>query len=341
MPNKHDPLDIRGGRFYTEPQKNEQVHEDKTFASYLERANQVDRFTGATQFLAKYGEVARALPYLNGDPGASAQRCYELYKRHSAEVNAVIDKMFTLHGPAIRQRTLPADAMMRIVYESNLPTSVPVVPVYQEQMPDNVFRRCGGAWQVRFKGQKAFTVLPWLGASYIHYLLVSPNEARPCIDIVCSTAIDFCDQAINAKEAIDEGLQSASNPMLASLGDISDWKAIKEYRATAQELLIDIESARRDNNNVLEQQYENDLAMINAKIKEALGIGGKLKQAKDKRKNIRDSFRKNVKQVIVKQIKETDPALAAHLEKAILYGNTSRYVPEDGLAWETRPVKND
>lgn len=340
---QHDPLDQYGVDVFTQSrQKNEKVHEDKTlFASYLERANQVDRFTGATQFLAKYGEVARALPYLNGDPGASAQRCYELYKRHSAEVNAVIDKMFTLHGPAIRQRTLPADAMMRIVYESNLPTSVPVVPVYQEQMPDNVFRRCGGAWQVRFKGQKAFTVLPWLGASYIHYLLVSPNEARPCIDIVCSTAIDFCDQAINAKEAIDEGLQSASNPMLASLGDISDWKAIKEYRATAQELLIDIESARRDNNNVLEQQYENDLAMINAKIKEALGIGGKLKQAKDKRKNIRDSFRKNVKQVIVKQIKETDPALAAHLEKAILYGNTSRYVPEDGLAWETRPVKND
>lgn len=340
---QHDPLDQYTVDVFTQSrQKNEKVHEDKTlFASYLERANQVDRFNSAIQFMAKYTEVARVVRYLNGDPAASTQRCYDLYKRHSAEVNGVIDKMFTLHGPAIRQRTLPADAMMRIVYESNLPTSVPVVPVYQEQIPDNVFRRCGGAWQVRFKGQKAFTVLPWLGASYIHHLLVSPNEPRPCIDIVCSTAIDFCDQAINAKEAIDEGLQSASNPMLASLGDISDWKAIKEYRATAQELLIDIENARRDNNNVLEQQYENDLAMINAKIKEALGIGGKLKQAKDKRKNIRDSFRKNVKQVIVKQIKETDPALAAHLEKAILFGNTSRYVPEDGLAWETRPVKND
>ncbi|MBP7946062.1 MAG: 7-cyano-7-deazaguanine synthase [Verrucomicrobia bacterium] len=340
---QHDPLDQYTVDVFTQSrQKNEKVHEDKTlFASYLERANQVDRFTGATQFLAKYGEVARALPYLNGDPGASSQRCYELYKRHSAEVAVVIQKMFALHGPAIFKRTLPADAMMRIVYESNLPTSVPALPVYQEQMPDNVFRRCGGAWQVRFKGQKAFTVLPWLGASYIHYLLVSPNEPRPCIDIVCSTAIDFCDQAINAKEAIDEGLQSASNPMLAGLGDISDWDAIKEYRAKARELLVDIENARRDNNNVLEQQYENDLAMITAKINEAVGIGGKLKQAKDKRKNIRDSFRNNVKRVIEKQIKDTDPALAAHLEKAILYGNTSRYMPEDGLAWETRPVKND
>lgn len=322
--------------------RNDKIHEDKTmFANYLERANQVERVVSATQFLAKYPEAARALSFMNGDPGSTSQRCYELYRRHAKEVNSVIDKMFTLHGAAIRQRTFPPDAMMRIVYESHLPTSVPAIPIYEEQLPDNIFRRCGGAWQVRFNGQKPFMVLPWLGASYIHYLLVSPNEARPAIDIVCRTAIDFCDVAMSDKEAIDEGLQSASNPLLTSLGDITDWKALKEYRATAQELLIDIENARRDNNNVLEQQYENDLAIISAKIKEALGLGGKLKQANDKRKNIRDSFRKNVKQVIEKQIKDTDSALAAHLEKAILFGNTSRYVPEDGIAWETQPVKND
>jgi len=322
--------------------RNDKIHEDKTmFASYLERANQVERVTGATAFLARYPEVARALRYLGGDPGVMSQRCYDLYRRHSTEVNAVIDKMLSLHGPAIRQRTLPADAMMRIVYESNLPTSVPVVPVYEEHLPDNIFRMCGGAWQVRFKGQKAFTVLPWLGASYIHYLLVSPNEPRPAIDIVCSTAIDFCDRAISAKEAIDEGLQSASNPMLASLGDISDWKAITQYREKARDLLPAVEQARAENNGVLVQQYENDMKMIVAKINEAIKPGGKLRQAGDKRKNIRDSFRNNVKRVIDKQIRETDPALAAHLEKAILFGNTPRYVPEDGLVWETTPVKND
>jgi len=32
--------------------------------------------------------------------------------------------------------------------------------VSQEQIPDNIFRRCGGVWQVRFRGRKAFTVLP-------------------------------------------------------------------------------------------------------------------------------------------------------------------------------------
>jgi len=323
-------------------QKNDEIHEDKTmFASYLERANQVERVTGATAFLARYPEVARALRYLDGDPGASSQRCYDLYRRHSAEVNAVIDKMLSLHGTAIRQRTLPADAMMRIVYESNLPTAVPVIPVYEEQLPDNIFRRCGGAWQVRFMGGKTFMVLPWLGASYIHYLLVSPNEPRPAIDIVCSTAIDLCDQAISAKEAVDEGLQSSANPLLASLGNISDWKAVTQYRERAHDLLLAVEQARAENNSVLVQQYENDMKMIVAKINEAVKPGGKLRQAGDKRKNIRDGFRNNVKRVIDKQIRETDPALAAHLEKAILFGNTPRYVPEGGLVWETTPVKND
>lgn len=341
--DQHDPLaQYKVDVFTQSREKNKHVHQDKTlFASYLERANQVDQFTGATQFLAKYGEAARALRYLDGDPGASAQRCYELYKRHSAEVNAVIDKMFSLHGPVIRQRTLPADAMMRIVYESNLPTSVPVIPVYQEQIPDNVFRRCGGAWQVRFKGLKAFTVLPWLGASYIHYLLVSPNEPRPTIDIVCCTAIDVCDHAISAKEAIDNGLQSASSPMLTPLGNISDWKAIKDYREEARDLLLATERARAEHNDALVQQYEGDMKIVAAKISEAIKPGGKLRHAGDKRKSIRDSFRNNVKRVIKKQIQETDPALAEHLEKAILYGNSSRYVPDDGIVWETRPVRID
>lgn len=340
---QHDPLDHYKVDVFTQSRpRTEDVHEDKTmFASYLERANQVDRITGATRFLARYPEVARALPYLDGDPGTSAQRCYEMYKRHADEINGVVDAMFIRHGAAIRRRTLPADALMRIICESSLPVSVPVVPVHQEQIPDNVFRRCGGGWQVRFKGQKAFTVLPWLGASYIHFLLMSPGEPQRAIDMMCRTAIDFCDQAISEKEAIGAGLQSAANPMLTNLGNIYDWDQIKKMRTEALELRAAIENARQVNNNVLEEQYENDLVMITGKINEALSVGGRLRQAKDKRKNIRDSFRNSVNRVIERQIKDTDSTLATHLKKAITFGNNPCYRPEDGLVWETQPVKND
>jgi 7-cyano-7-deazaguanine synthase in queuosine biosynthesis len=320
--------------------KDIQVQEDKTmFANYLERANQVAKLTTPIQFLARYPEIARVLRYLEGDPSSNAQKCYDLYTRHSKEVNTVIDKMLSVHRTAIRLRTLPADAMLRIVYESSLPSSAPAIPVAQEPMPDNVFRRAGGAWQVRFNGKKALTVLPWTGASYIHALLECPGEPRAAIEVVCSTAVDYCGQAIRDHDAIEAGIHSSSDPLFASLGKISDWEAVRAYRTEAVELLAAIEEARVDNNNVLVQQYENDMAKVVAKINEAVGLGGRLKDAVDKRKNIRDSFRNNVKRVIEKQIAGTDPELAAHLESSIKFGNTPQY-DDQGIRWETQPVRN-
>ena len=112
-------------------------------------------------------------------------------------------------------------------------------------------------------------------------------------------------------------------------------------RCAAAELLADLERARQDNDNVTELQIESDLAMITGRINEAIGIGGRLKQAGNKRKNISDGFRSNVKRVINRQIRETDPALAKHLDESILFGYTPRYIPKPGITWETTPVRNE
>lgn len=80
--------------------------------------------------------------------------------------------------------------------------------------------------------------------------------------------------------------------------------------------------------------------MVVAKINEAVGVGGNLKQANDKRKNIRDSFRNAVKRVIDK-IRKTDVALAEHFDKSIDYGNSPKYQPESPVSWEIQPIIND
>jgi hypothetical protein len=216
---------------------------------------------------------------------------------------------------------------------------VPQKPI--DRLPENIFRRSGGGWQVCFRGLEPFMILSWLGASYIHALLSSPGESMPVIDIVSRAAIDCCDHVISTCDAIEAGLESAKNPLLESLGHISDWEAIKAYRQQAAELLADLERARQDNDNVLELQIENDLAMITGLINEAIGIGGRLKQAGNKRKSISDSFRNNIKRVINRQIRETDPALAQHLDESILFGYTPRYIPKPGVTWETDPVHNE
>ncbi len=336
---QYDPLSQYGIDIFTESRSRcDHQNEDKTlFANYLERANQVVRIENAVQFLRAFPEVARALRHLDGNPGASAQRCYELYRRHSAEVNSAVDLMMGVHRQAIRQRTLPPDALLRIVYESSLPTTTPVVATRSDEKPDNIFRRRGFAWEARFRGKDEFTVLPSKGADYIHQLLRSPGEQIPAIQIVCGAAADYCGHLMDAKTAIGAGLQSAGNPLLETLGAISDWDAVKQYREEARQLLGDIERARSDNNETEVLELERQIAEIVGKINEAVGVGGKLKQAEDKRKNIRDGFRNAVNRVIDK-IRDTDATLADHLKSSMAFGNSPVYQPTDPVAWEIEPI---
>ena len=132
---------------------NQKISEDKTmYAGYLERANQADNVKDCIEFLSKCPEAVRVLSYLPGDEGQVAERILAMYKRHSEEVNRVVETMVARYSKAIRQRTLPADCMIRIIHESNLPTSVTAKTTVQAPLPDNIFRRNGDVWQVRYDG---------------------------------------------------------------------------------------------------------------------------------------------------------------------------------------------
>ncbi|MCC9609378.1 7-cyano-7-deazaguanine synthase [Blastopirellula sp. JC732] len=338
----HDPLEQYRMDIFTESRsKSEHINEDKTlFANYLERANQVDLIDGPLQFLKKFPEVARALPYLDESVGARLPRCFDMYKKHSGEVNRVIDKMLAEHGRAIRQRSLPPDSMLRIVYESRLPCTVSA-KLGKEDLPENVFRRKGEAWQVRFQGGKEFIVLGHKGVGYIHQLLSRPGEAISAVEIVCGSAAEYCNYLIVARTAIEDGLTSKHNPLLDTLGAISDKQAIDQYRDEAERLLGEIDRARADNNEVLVRELQVEIQAFLSTIHTSVGIGGRLKQSGDKQKNIRDSFRSAVKRVIDNQIKHADSSLAEHLTKYTTFGNHPKYQPLDGISWELSAVVNE
>ncbi len=339
---QHDPLmQYRMDVFTESRSRHDHVNEDKTlFANYLERANSAGTVSGPLQFLKRFPEVARALNHADGDPGVNLQRCFDMYRRHSDEVKRVIAKLFALHGKAIYERTLPVDAMLRIVYESALPTCIPALPPQEPQLPDNIFRRRGEAWQVRHQGKRDFVLLPSLGADYIHRLLASSGESLSAIEIVCGAATDHCSYLLAAQEAVEAGLRSGANPFLDTLGKISDWPAVNKLRETAKGLMADIERARVEHNEPRVLEVQKDMTVIVAKIHEAVGVGGRLKEAGDKRKNIRDSFRKAVKRVIEK-IRETDASFAEHLGKSLSYGNFPKYHPPSPVAWEIQPIINE
>jgi 7-cyano-7-deazaguanine synthase in queuosine biosynthesis len=321
-------------------EKEKQAAEDKMVcASYLERANQADNVGDCIEFLSKFPEAARALKYLPGDPYQVSERIFSMYKKHSDEVNRVVDLMLARYSKEIRQRTLPDDCMIRIIHESRLPVSVSVVSRVQEDLPNNIFRRNGSAWQVRFNGGNHFIVLPTKGAEYLCTLLTRPNEQIPISDIVCGAMVNYCTHLIDVHNAEEQGMRvTANNPMFSAIGKVSNWKTVKECREEAARLLVDIEKARADNNNVEVEHCNEQISKLLSYINQATGIG-KLKDAGDKRKSLSDGLRRSVK-AIIKKIGEDDKIFADHLSQAIKYGYMPSYRSSPLIIWETQAVSD-
>lgn len=316
-------------------EKTQKIAEDKTmYAGYLERANQAQNVRDCIEFLSGFPEAARALKYLPGDPWQVSERIFAMYKRHSDEVNRTIGIMMHRHFEAIRQRTLPADCMLRIVYESHLPISVSTKPASQESLPDNIFRRKGDVWQVRYEGGKDFIVLPTKGTEYLCKLLTSAGTQIPIIELVCEGTMNHCTHLIDVHNAEEQGLRITENhPMYSTVGKVSDWKTVNKCRDEAQRLLREMERAKANNNNVEIEHCNQQITKLLGYVDAAMGLG-KLKNARDKRKNLSDTFRNAVK-LVIKKIDKTDPHLAAHLNKTVGYGYNPSY--KKPISWETQP----
>ena len=139
---------------------------------------------------------------------------------------------------------------------------------------------------------------------------------------------------MSVHEAIDSGLTLSDNALLASAGEISDWKAIEQYRSEVLRLLAEKEKAKHNNSTVELDQIEKDIAAIVQEINKSVNIHGKLNMVGDKRRNLRDAFSKSVKRVIA-EIEKTDTACAGHFTQAITYGNQPTYRPNVPINWET------
>ena len=336
-----DPVDAYKSDIFTQSREKD---EDKIMvAAYLERANQVRDLDDITQFIARYSEVCRVFRFLAGNPASVAQRVFDLYKRHAKEVCTALDTMIARNITAIRERTLPAECLLRTVYESGSVVCVPAVTTKQEQ-PANYFRKRGGVWTARFQGNKEILLIGVdKGAEYINILLGRPNQKISVYEIVCGCAIDTCDTllcSVKNLEDTDEGFQITTGVPLGDAGYVADHKAVEQYREAAQNLLKEIDEARSANNVAKIQELEREMVQITGAIQEATGLGNRLRKAKDQRKNIRDAFRNAVNRAI-KYIEKYDTPLFNHLKSAIKCGNEVAYLTQEDLLWDLRPIVNE
>ena len=320
----HDPLNSYAVDIFTQGrEKDIHVVQDRMmFATYIGRANRVFRTENAWDFLRTYPEVRRILNDLNdSNRTASLERAFDLYKRHAVDIQNTIDTLLSRHSRAIRERTLPADAFLRMVFESALPECVPVTPILEEQ-PDNIFRKRGDAWELRFNGKKSFNLSNVdKGCEYIRELLNHPNQGNPVWEIVAN----------------DE-----SNLLNAAIGQVDDSKidieGLKTYYDRLTYAKSELVIAQNDGDDAactrLTREIETILQEVNC-----ITHNGKIIDINEEKRKHYNAFLRAVKRAI-KKIKETDTALASHLENSIQFGNYPVYQPSKPIRWETDHIVN-
>jgi 7-cyano-7-deazaguanine synthase in queuosine biosynthesis len=82
--------------------------------SYVVRAQKLATMSEQT-FLASYGQVFRALPYLPGSPEDNVRQIYELHRRHGQQVIQIVDRELKNNASLVQTLSLPVTSLLAMI----------------------------------------------------------------------------------------------------------------------------------------------------------------------------------------------------------------------------------
>jgi hypothetical protein len=311
-----DPADDYAVDLMTGPR--EKAHDRTMLAVYLETVNQLARMSQGT-FLARYGEATRVLRHTDESPEAAALKVFQLYQLHAQGVNEVIDRALGEYAASIRRRNLSPSCLLRLVTDTGgtgaesqeSPRAQP------PPLPENVFRRKGPGWQVRFAGGEDLFFKPHKGFAYLHLLLSRPNVPISAAELICIVARD------------------PRRFALGNAGERLDRDALSAFEARYRELKEDLEEARDNNDPGTEGKLQAEMAALYEELRKARALHGRIRKDSDDRNRARLAVRAAVRRA-VEEIARYDARLAKHLSPPRLRGGWRPcYAPDQEICWET------
>ncbi len=309
-------------------------------AAYVETASEVERMT-PVDFFSKFGEASRVLRHIDGSPDAVALQVYELHKRHAGQITAVVDQAIADHSRAIRERSLPASCLLRLVCESAVPASggnaIESRAQSEAPLPNYIFRKMGQAWQVRYAGGPEFVLLPTKGAAYLHLLIIQQGTPISATKLAATVALHATEHLLgDTQDAEGEQCADAGRRKFRGVARTqSDPDAMAAYRARYEELEAEIEEARANNDSWRASRIRGEMEDLGVQIRRDLSLGGKLRREADDRDKVRKAVLAALRRT-VQEIGKYDKRLAEHLKPPVLRrGWSPCYSPHDPIAWMT------
>jgi hypothetical protein len=228
-----------------------------------------------------------------------------------------------------------AETEFELIRECNLPKLIaPPVPE-PEPEPENIFRKCGDAWEIRFDGGEKFMLTSAdTGARYLHFMLGRPDTSTPITEIMRKVSGES--SSIVSVDMLEGGFltegYSFSDLPDSITDNIADDQAVRQYRQEIIQIKHDIEKAKSVGDNITVEQLEQDLHNLTGKINEIISPAGQRKKLSDNIKKQVDSFRYVVNHTIDK-IALHDPIFAKYLNTMIKFGRTPGYQPVSEMFW--------
>ncbi len=200
--------------------------------------------------------------------------------------------------------------------------------------PENIFRPCGDAWEMRFEcGEKFILTTGYTGASYLHFMLARPNEATPVMEIMRGFSDNTADRFTEwlDENGLADGYALNDTPWNNDENKADD-RAIKQYKQEVKDLLHDLNHAIDTGDTTTAKVLREDLELLSNEINKIISPAGQKKKIRDQINKIVTSFR-NIVNFSINKIAIHDKALAKHLKECIKYGRTPGYFSSGPIDW--------
>ena len=228
----------------------------------------------------------------------------------------------TAHTPGAGGRELPAGSPSGVA-----PLSMGTRQVDGRKRDPNAFRQEGDYWSISFE-EHTIALRDLKGLHYLARLLAHPGREFHVLDLVASGM----DPAAVHPGTPDPELTPSG---WGDAGAMLDAQAKNAYRRRLAEIDEDLEEARlmRDSGRVVQAEAERDFLI--RELSRAVGLSGHGRRAGSASERARVSVTRAIRHAMGR-IRQHDPPLGEHLERAIRTGTYCVYLPDSRITGSWR-----
>jgi hypothetical protein len=203
------------------------------------------------------------------------------------------------------------------------------------EVKQNAFHKDGDFWTLTYEG-RTVRLKDARGLHYIAFLLHHPHRAFHVMELVSALATPEAGRTTQIYRQMSEAQLDEHHLSVSTLGDagpVLDDRARRELKRRSDDLRERLEASDFETPEQAADMRQ-EMHMIDAQLRNAIGLGGKERKSADQNERARKAVSKAASRSL-ETIRRHSPELWQHLQNALKIGYFCSYVPNQPTDWIT------